>query len=189
MLTVRSPIVSVPRASKLFVGNRFSEGCGAEDESMSVPARRCISRARRGLLPLNTPAARIVGEHARRGKGMSEGHAPGLVGRGHELAQLDAALAAALTGRGRLVVLTGEPGIGKTALARAFVERAAARGAHWAWGTCWDRGGAPAYWPWVQIVRAIARTMDVATLRALLGGAAPLLAELLPELAGDGAPG
>jgi hypothetical protein len=114
---------------------------------------------------------------------MSDGHALGLVGREHELAQLGAALDAALDGRGRLVVLTGEPGIGKTALARAFVERAAARGANWAWGTCWDGGGAPAYWPWVQIARALARTEDVATLRALLGDGAPWLASLLPELA------
>jgi hypothetical protein len=113
---------------------------------------------------------------------MSDGHEPGLVGRERELTQLDAALEAALAGRGRLVVLTGEPGIGKTALARAFVERAAARGASWAWGTCWDGGGAPAYWPWVQVVRALARSEDVATLRELLGDGAPWLASLLPEL-------
>ena len=113
---------------------------------------------------------------------MSDGPGPGLFGRERELAQLDAALSAALAGRGGLVVLTGEPGIGKTALARTFVERAAARGASWAWGTCWDGGGAPAYWPWVQVVRALARSEDVATLRELLGDGAPWLAGLLPEL-------
>jgi tetratricopeptide (TPR) repeat protein len=120
---------------------------------------------------------------------MSDGHGPGLVGRKRELDQLDAALADALVDRGGLVLLTGEPGIGKTALAREFVERAAARGASWAWGTCWDGGGAPAYWPWVQIVRALARREDVATLRAALGGGAPWIARLLPELAATlGAP-
>jgi hypothetical protein len=119
---------------------------------------------------------------------MSDGHGPGLVGRQRELTQLDAALDAALDGRGRLVVLTGEPGIGKTALARAFVERAAGRGASWAWGTCWDGGGAPAYWPWVQVVRSLARSEDVATLRALLGPGAPWLAGLLPELSDTLAP-
>ncbi|HUR86977.1 MAG TPA: AAA family ATPase [Solirubrobacteraceae bacterium] len=107
---------------------------------------------------------------------------PGLVGRERELAQLDTALDEALSGRGRLVVLTGEPGIGKTALARAFVERAAERGAAWAWGTCWDGGGAPAYWPWVQVVRALARNEGAASLRDLLGDSAPWLAGLLPEL-------
>ena len=89
--------------------------------------------------------------------GDGAGDAHGLIGRGRELAQLDASLSDAIARRGGVVVVTGEPGIGKTALARAFVEHAAARGASWAWGTCWDRGGAPAYWPWVQIGRASCR--------------------------------
>ena len=110
--------------------------------------------------------------------------ANGLVGRERELQQLDAALSDAISGRGGLVVVTGEPGIGKTALARAFVGHAGARGASWAWGTCWDGGGAPAYWLWVQIARTLARREDVATLRAGLGSAAPWIAGLLPELAG-----
>ncbi|MDX6678532.1 MAG: eukaryotic-like serine/threonine-protein kinase, partial [Solirubrobacteraceae bacterium] len=108
----------------------------------------------------------------------------GLVGRGRELEQLDAALSDAIARRGGVVVVTGEPGIGKTALARAFVEHAGERGASWAWGTCWDGGGAPAYWPWVQVVRELARREDAATLRAALGDGAPWIAGLLPELAG-----
>ncbi len=120
------------------------------------------------------------------GDGM--GYAQGLVGRGRELEQLDAALSDAIARRGGLVVVTGEPGIGKTALARAFVEHAAARGASWAWGTCWDGGGAPAYWPWVQIARALARHEDAATLRAGLGDGAPWIAGLMPELAGTFGP-
>jgi hypothetical protein len=116
--------------------------------------------------------------------GAGTGDLHGLVGRGRELEQLDAALSDAIALRGGLVVVTGEPGIGKTALARAFVERAAERGASWVWGTCWDGGGAPAYWPWVQIARALARREDAATLRAGLGAGAPWIAGLLPELAG-----
>jgi tetratricopeptide (TPR) repeat protein len=115
---------------------------------------------------------------------MTDGSGPGLVGREHELTQLDAALDDALAGRGRLVVLTGEAGIGKTALARAFVERAAGRGAAWAWGTCWEGGGAPPYWPWVQIVRALARQAAAGSPTDLLGDGGPSLASLLPELAG-----
>ncbi len=105
------------------------------------------------------------------------------MGRARELEQLDRALDGALAGRGGLVLLTGEPGIGKTALAREFVEHAATRGATWAWGSCWDGGGAPAYWPWVQVGRALARHADRSSLGDALGAGAPWIAGLLPELA------
>jgi hypothetical protein len=114
---------------------------------------------------------------------MSERRSSGLVGRGRELAQLDAGLEQAFAGRGGLILLTGEPGIGKTALAREFVEHVSARGAAWAWGSCWDGGGAPAYWPWVQVARTIGRRTDARALRVALGEGAPWIAGLLPELA------
>ena len=134
-----------------------------------------------------SPAARpLAPGQVSPGEG-SEIAAPGhvLVGRGREMEQLDAALTDALVGRGRLVIVTGEAGIGKTALARAFAQHAGERGAAPAWGTCWDGGGAPAYWPWVQIARALLRREDVRAVRADLGSAAPWIAGLLPELAGE----
>lgn len=114
---------------------------------------------------------------------MSDRAEPGLVGRERELAQLDAALEGALAGRGELVLLTGEPGIGKTAIARAFAAGAVGRGAGLAWGSCWEGGGAPAYWPWVQIARALTRGADLDGLRDALGAGAPWIAGLLPGLA------
>lgn len=78
---------------------------------------------------------------------------PSLVGRGPALAGLGAALDAALAGHGSLVLITGEPGIGKTALATRFAGEAAARGTRVAWSRCAEGPGAPAFWPWTQVLR------------------------------------
>jgi DNA-binding SARP family transcriptional activator len=106
----------------------------------------------------------------------------GFVGRREELAELTAGLEDALAGRGRLFVLAGEPGIGKSRLADELVARARARGAVTLIGRCWEAGGAPAYWPWVQSLRAYLRECDAGALRSQLGPGAADLAQILPEL-------
>ena len=79
-----------------------------------------------------------------------------LFGRARELDSLDGMLSAAASGRGSLRVLSGEAGIGKTRLADETAARATARGFAIAWGRAWETGGAPSYWPWVEILRAVA---------------------------------
>jgi AAA ATPase domain len=76
----------------------------------------------------------------------------GLVGRATELATLRAALDAAVAGRGALVLVTGEPGIGKTTLLSETARVAADRGAHVLRGRCWDGDGSPPYWPWTHVL-------------------------------------
>ncbi|QFY11137.1 AAA family ATPase [Nonomuraea phyllanthi] len=73
-----------------------------------------------------------------------------LVARQAELSTLEGLLAEARRGRGGLVLVTGEAGIGKTSLARAVADLAAARGFRVEWGRCLDGGGAPAFWPWTR---------------------------------------
>ena len=77
-----------------------------------------------------------------------------LVGRDQSLAVLAAAAAAAADQRPGLLLVAGEPGIGKTALLAEAARRAAAGGARVLRGQCWESDGAPAYWPWIQVVRS-----------------------------------
>lgn len=104
------------------------------------------------------------------------------VGRERELEELLAGLAEALAGHGRLFLLVGEPGIGKTRLADELLARARGQGADALVGRCWEAGGAPAYWPWVQSLRGLLRSTAVEALRSELGAGASVLAQLLPEL-------
>ena len=77
------------------------------------------------------------------------------VGRSEEIERGRRAVETAERGEGALVAFTGEAGIGKTRLADAVASIAAQNGARVAWGRCWEAGGAPAYWPWIQIFRAL----------------------------------
>ena len=72
------------------------------------------------------------------------------VGRLQELAELTSALTEAASGRGSLVLLTGEPGIGKTRLIGELAGVASEREARAVAGRCWEEGGAPPYWPWTR---------------------------------------
>jgi len=104
------------------------------------------------------------------------------VGRQREMASLHAALAEALSGRGRLVMLAGEPGIGKTRTAQELSVYATQRGAQVFWGRCYENPGAPPYWPWVQIIRSYVRERDAEQIRAEMGGAAADIAEIVPDV-------
>lgn len=78
-----------------------------------------------------------------------------LVGRRLAVGALRSAVDAAGRGAGGVVLLAGEAGMGKTALASEAVAYAKARGGAAVWGTCWEGDGAPGFWPWIQVVRAL----------------------------------
>src|SRR5690349_21916536 len=78
-----------------------------------------------------------------------------IVGRDQELAQVRAALAAASAGGGRLVLVSGEPGIGKTRLTTAIVEMAGEYDVPVASGYAIDDPGMPPLWPWRRVARTV----------------------------------
>jgi len=78
-----------------------------------------------------------------------------LVGRHGVLRLLGDAIEAATQGRGSLVLITGDPGIGKTAVAAEAAARAKKAGARVLWASCWEGEGVPGFWPWLQVLRPI----------------------------------
>ncbi|MEX1157450.1 MAG: AAA family ATPase, partial [Thermomicrobiales bacterium] len=79
---------------------------------------------------------------------------PPLVGREHEQEQLADATRALLVGRGSLVLIGGEAGIGKTAMTSWLGWRAEEEGAVVLSGGCYDLSMTPPYGPWIEIIRA-----------------------------------
>lgn len=103
------------------------------------------------------------------------------VGRKREFEELRQGLDDVLAGNGRLLLIAGEPGIGKTRLADELAQLAVGRGVQPIWGRCWEGGGASAYWPWRQVIRTCLRRANVSTLIAELGSCATDLAIIAPE--------
>jgi class 3 adenylate cyclase/tetratricopeptide (TPR) repeat protein len=104
------------------------------------------------------------------------------VGRAEVLERLETALEDALAGLGRIVLLTGEPGIGKTRTATEFAASAHARGVSVYSSWCYEGEGAPPYWPWVQLLRAVTEERDPEVLRAKMGAGGADIAQIVPEL-------
>ena len=104
------------------------------------------------------------------------------VGRRQEMDALRATLADVMSGHGRLTMLAGEPGIGKTRTAQELATHALERGAQVLWGRCYEGVGAPPYWPWVQAIRTYVQDNDASRVQADIGPGAPDIAEIVPDV-------
>ena len=104
------------------------------------------------------------------------------VGRESILAMLETAMRTAISGTGGLVLLTGEPGLGKTRTAQRLAASAAKLGADSWLGRCLEVEGAPPFWPWIQILRDCMRDRGPGEMRALLGAEGADIAQAVPEL-------
>jgi hypothetical protein len=109
--------------------------------------------------------------------------------REREVGDLRASLDAALGGSGRVVLVGGEPGIGKTRLASVITGKAGARGVPVWWGRACEDGSAPAFWPWNMALRrwidqvgheAVAQAAG--SWGAELAHVFPVLRERMPDL-------
>jgi tetratricopeptide (TPR) repeat protein len=119
-------------------------------EELGVPPSAPLEEAYRRALSADAPPevspARTTASTTTRDRRL-------LVGRAADLDTLRAALAGAVAGRGRLALVAGEPGVGKTHLAEALAAEAEQQGVLALWGTCWSGEGAPPLWPWTQVLR------------------------------------
>lgn len=112
--------------------------------------------------------------------GLGEGDA--FVGRERELAELMAKLRAAASGRGGIVMLLGEAGIGKTRLAQEFITVARGHGAVVLAGRALEGEGQAPYGPWVDAIERYALARDPDDLRREMGLDAPYIAQLVPAI-------
>ncbi len=112
--------------------------------------------------------------------------ASGLIGRDHPVGVLRAEISRATDSHGGLVLVTGEAGIGKTALVTDAVGVARERGALVLSGSCWDSSAAPGFWPWVQVIRGLRRSAEPGEWAAAEEVSGGQLAVLLGEVDTDG---
>ena len=106
-----------------------------------------------------------------------------LIGRQRELAELKAALERALSGQGQLVMLSGEPGIGKTRTTQELAALAEEQGAMVLWGWCYEEGSLSLpYLPFVEALRAYVLSREPEDLRQELGSGAPDVARIVSEV-------
>ena len=104
------------------------------------------------------------------------------VGREAERAILREALTRARQGSGNIVLLAGEPGIGKTRLATELMAEARAAGCFTVIGHCYEMAGTPPFVPFVEAIDYTARVISPSQLRETLAGDGPEVARIAPRL-------
>jgi tetratricopeptide (TPR) repeat protein len=105
-----------------------------------------------------------------------------LVGRDGELAELAKHLDRMLLGQGGLVLIGGEPGVGKTRLAGELQRLAHARGCLVVTGHCYEQEGTPPFAPFVEQIELLLRAIPQA-MRTSMGDGASTLALMVPDIA------
>jgi len=104
------------------------------------------------------------------------------IGREQETKELRVALNETLAGKGHLFMLVGEPGSGKTRMTEQLATYARLCNAQVLIGRCYEGEGAPAFWPWVQIVRSYVQELEPEKLLSTMGPGAADIAQVVSEI-------
>ena len=133
-------------------------------------------------LPSAFPPLRVEDTSASSAAPLSQLVRGKLVGRAAELQQLTQHWAQAQQARGQLVMLSGEPGVGKTRLAQDLIAHAQKGGATILRGGCYEYEATTPYLPFVEAFREWTHRQSPAQLRTALGATAPEIAKFAPEI-------
>jgi len=133
-----------------------------------------------------TTGGRDTGNGNAGDRNAGDGAAPGLVGREPHLRRIAERLDDLRRSVGGVFLVSGESGIGKTRLAEAAAGMAAERGVAVAWSRCVEGSGAPAFWPWIQTLNALAAGRAPETSRGAAAAHAPATARSTPPAAAHG---
>ena len=165
----------VPRALEVLILRLLEKNPDARFQSAAEAAtalRTCLDETE--ILEADTAPAVAILDALSRGR---------LVGRATELAEVRQLWQRALDGHGHAVLLSGEPGAGKTRLAREVTIQAAVDGARVLTGGCYEYEATTPYLPFVEAFRRLVREeTDDARIGAILGNDAPQIAKLAPEI-------
>ena len=127
------------------------------------------------------PEARVSRRETPRTRPMAPGGEGPLIGRDEELEKLRRALDEVSSGLGRVVVIVGEAGVGKSSLVTAVGADVRERGARMLLGRCYESQQILPFGPWVDALRSSGVSQDVETLHELAPVWRAELSRLLPE--------
>ncbi|WP_432928111.1 BTAD domain-containing putative transcriptional regulator [Microbispora sp. CA-135349] len=157
----QAPSLTPPSLTPLALPTLLASAPSASALSASAPSLTAQARTLPGEPVVPTPAR------------PASGKARPPHGRDRQLAEMEAMLGGGVS----TIAVTGEPGIGKTWLLKAFRDRCAERGHLTLWGSCHDLENALPLRPWIQVLRALERVRPAPDPEALAG----LLDEEVPQ--------
>ena len=173
--TLHGPQPAIPSTLDALLAGLLAKDPAARLQSFG-DVRSALRRLSVDLSPAATLATPVVLD------GPASGRTAGLIGRDAERAQLLQSLAQARSGRGSLILLLGDAGVGKTRLAEEALAAARRLEYQTLVGRCYQQEGTPALIPYIEVLEEASRLMPTALFRQAVGASAPELAKLLPEL-------